>query len=189
MQTPNFEMFFQSCGECFLVIASDAPVYTIVAVTDTYLATTHTTREGIVGRPLFEVFPDNHADKDADGVANLTASLQRVLQTKDMDYMHMQKYDIIDPSSGSTAFEERYWIPRNAPILDEEGNVAYIMHHVSDATQQEELIHRFGGDGFEVGEDRDLTQLERLNKIMISRELRMIELKKELATYKAEANT
>jgi hypothetical protein len=187
MQTPNFELFFQSCGECFIVIASDAPTFTIVAATDAYLVTSHTTREAIIGRPLFEVFPDNPEDTSANGVANLTASLERVLETKKADYMPIQKYDIADPEK-KQGFEERYWIPRNTPILDADGNVLYIIQHVSDATQQEDLIHRFGGDGIEADKAHALSQIERLNKIMVSRELRMIELKKELAKFKGGAD-
>jgi len=38
-----------------------------------------TRREAIVGRHMFDVFPDNPADVGATGVRNLRASLERVL--------------------------------------------------------------------------------------------------------------
>lgn len=182
MSAPDFEKIFQSCGGLYLILSPDTPVFTIVAVTDAYLNATHTNREMIVGRELFEVFPDNPNDHTADGVSNLRASLMRVLDSKKIDYMPIQKYDVRLPEG---TFEERYWIPDNAPILDTEGNVVYIVHHVEDATSQEHLIHQFGGDDIFKGDEGKLTQVERLNKIMVSRELRMIELKKELAEYKA----
>lgn len=180
MNTPNFQKIFEGCEEGFLVLEPNSPTFTIVAVSDVYLQMTHTVREQIIGRGLFEVFPDNPADKNADGVANLTASLNRVLNTKAVDHMHLQKYDIRE-APYDPLFEERYWIPRNSPILDDDGNVLYILHHVSDATQQESLIHRFGGEGALDKNVSALTQIERLNNIMVSRELRMMELKKKLA--------
>jgi hypothetical protein len=183
MSAPDFEKIFQSCGGCYLILLPDAPVFTIVAVTDAYLSATHTKRDAIVGRGLFEVFPDNPHDHTADGVTNLRASLERVMSSKEIDYMKIQKYDVqIADMPGK--FEERYWIPDNAPILDEHGAVQYIVHHVEDATSQEHLIHQFGGDDIFKGDEAELNQVERLNKIMVARELRMIELKKELAAYK-----
>jgi hypothetical protein len=181
MSAPDFEKIFQSCGGCYLILLTNAPTFTIVAVTDAYLSETHTTREKIVEHPLFEIFPDNPDDQTADGVSNLRASLMRVLDSKEIDYMAIQKYDVRLPQG---EFEVRYWIPDNAPILDAEGNVIYIVHHVEDATSQEHLIHQFGGEDLIKGDEGKLTQVERLNKIMVSRELRMIELKKELAKYK-----
>lgn len=179
MSAPDFERMFQSCGGCYLILAPEAPTFTIVAVSDAYLNATHTKRDEILDRGLFEVFPDNPNDQTADGVSNLRSSLMLVLDSGHIDYMPVQKYDVRLPDG---TFEERYWIPDNAPIFDTEGNIQYIVHHVEDATSQEHLIHQYGGDDIE----GKLTQIERLNKIMVSRELRMIELKKELAEYKAK---
>ena len=51
------------------------PELTIVAVSDAYLKATRTKREEILGRNIFDVFPDNPADMAADGVSHLNASL------------------------------------------------------------------------------------------------------------------
>ncbi len=64
-----------------------------------------TRREEVVGRPLFEVFPDNPTDPGATGVRNLQASLDEVLRTGKPHRMALQKYDIRTPGG---AFEERY---------------------------------------------------------------------------------
>lgn len=181
METPDFKRIFQSLGGCYLILMPNAPTYSIVAVSDAYLEATNTVRENIVGLGLFEVFPDNPNDKTADGVNNLSASLQRVLSKKAVDLMKVQKYDIRRSQDEDRGFEERYWLPDNAPILDDAGEVLYIAHHVTDVTSQEQLINKYGGQthyGQRGGEQ--LTQLERLNKIMIDREVRMVELKKEL---------
>ena len=189
MQTPDFESIFQSLPECYLILRADQPQFTIVAVSDAYLKATHTQRELIIGRGLFEVFPDNPDDLTADGVSNLSASLSRVLSGKSIDFMPIQKYDIRRSHENDAGFEERYWIPDNSPILNQDGAVEYIVHHVTDATEPEQLIRKFGAVNHTHDMSGTLTQMERLNEIMIDRELRMVELKKELAQCRANGHT
>jgi signal transduction histidine kinase len=129
---PDFRELFQSTPGLYLVLAVDPPQFTIIAVSDAYLRTTMTTREGILGRGLFEVFPDNPEDPDATGVANLKASLERVIETRRPDTMAVQKYDIRKPDGG--AFEERFWSPVNTPVLGKEGSLRYVLHRVEDVT-------------------------------------------------------
>jgi light-regulated signal transduction histidine kinase (bacteriophytochrome) len=45
--------------------------------------------------------------------------------------MAIQKYDIRRPDG---TYEERYWSPMNAPLLDADQKVAYIIHRVEDVT-------------------------------------------------------
>jgi hypothetical protein len=63
------------------------PDLTIVAVSNAYLQATMTSREDILGRRLFDVFPDNPDDPAASGVRNLQASLSRVLESRAADAM------------------------------------------------------------------------------------------------------
>jgi signal transduction histidine kinase len=112
--------------------------FTILAVTDTYLRATMTQRDAIVGRGIFEVFPDNPYDPTATGVRNLRASLDRVLCQGMADTMAVQRYDIPKSDSPSGEFEERYWSPINSPVFDRDGRLAYIIHRVEDVT---EFVH------------------------------------------------
>jgi hypothetical protein len=84
-------------------------------VSDAYLRATMTARQDIVGRGLFEVFPDNPGDAKATGTENLRSSLHRVLALRVPDTMAVQKYDIPRPGPKGGAFEERYWSPLNTP--------------------------------------------------------------------------
>src|ERR1700730_11888759 len=112
--TPNFQALFQSAPNLYLVLT---PSLMIVAVSDAYLRATMTKREEILGRGIFEVFPDNPDDPVATGVHNLKASLHRVLQNHAADSMAVQKYDIRKPESEGGEFEERYWSPVNSPVF------------------------------------------------------------------------
>ena len=129
---PDYGAVFDAAPGSFLLLSPDL---TIVGVTDAYLAATMTSREGIVGRPLFEVFPDNPDDPSADGVRNLRASLERVLATRQPDRMPVQKYDIRRPDAAGGGFEERHWSPLNTPVLAADGVVRQIIHWVEDVTE------------------------------------------------------
>ena len=95
-----------------------------------------TEREAIVGRYLFDVFPDNPDDPSADGVAKLSASLTRVARQLQTDTMADQHYDIRRPDDQGGGFEVRYWSPMNSPVLDPDGNLVYIIHRVEDVTDR-----------------------------------------------------
>jgi PAS domain S-box-containing protein len=130
--TPDFQALFQSAPGLYLVLTRDL---NIVAVSDAYMRATMTKREEILGRRIFDVFPDNPDDPSATGVRNLRTSLQRVLQDKTSDTMAVQKYDVRKPESEGGGFEERFWSPFNSPVLGSDKEVAYIIHRVEDVTE------------------------------------------------------
>jgi signal transduction histidine kinase len=129
---PDFRILFESAPGLYLVLT---PGLIIIAASNAYLRATNTKRDEIVGRWIFDVFPDNPRDPAASGVRNLRASLNRVLQDKTTDAMPIQKYDVRRSSAEGGAFEERYWSPVNSPVLDETGELAYIIHRVEDVTE------------------------------------------------------
>src|ERR1700694_6174738 len=89
--SPDFRKLFESAPGLYLVLTDDL---TIVAVSDAYLRATMTTRDGILGRGLFDVFPDNPDDPAATGTRNLRPSLDVVRRDKIANTMAVQKYDI-----------------------------------------------------------------------------------------------
>lgn len=129
----DFWAVFESAPDAYLLLAPDPPRFTMMAANEARLRATLTRREDVIGRPLFEVFPDNPDDPAATGVRNLLASLKEVLRTGKPHRMALQKYDIPTPGGG---FEERYWDPLNSPVLDEDGKLIYIIHRVEDVTEQ-----------------------------------------------------
>ena len=74
----NYERLFDALPSPYLIMTAN---FTIVTVNDAYAAATMIDREAAAGRPMFEVFPDNPDDPDADGVGNLRQSLQTVVDT------------------------------------------------------------------------------------------------------------
>ncbi len=103
-RVPDFRSLFESAPGLYLVLRPDL---VIVAASNAYLSATMTRREDLLGRGIFEAFPDNPEDPGATGVSNLRASLERVRDTGRPDTMAVQKYDIRRPESQGGGFEER----------------------------------------------------------------------------------
>ncbi|HEY6708006.1 MAG TPA: hypothetical protein VJB61_10475, partial [Actinomycetota bacterium] len=118
MRPLDFESLFQAAPGSYLVLDPDL---VIVAVSDAYLRDTMTVRERVVGRGLFEVFPDNPDDPGATGESNLRASLERVRRDHVPDTMALQQYDIRRPEADGGGFEVRFWSPVNSPVLEPDG--------------------------------------------------------------------
>lgn len=125
----DFLRLFESCPHPYLVLCSD-PTFTIAAVSERYLAVTHTRREAIVGRGLFDVFPPNPGASTT-GSSNLLVSLERVLRERTQDVMGVQRYDL----AAVDGYEVRYWSPVNTPVFDQTGDIPLIIHHVEDVTE------------------------------------------------------
>ena len=126
----HYQRIFEALPGAFLLLRPD-PGFTIVGVSDAYLEATLKQRAEVVGRPLFDVFPDNPHTPDANSTLNLSRSLHRVIASRKPDVMALQRYDVPRADGG---FEMRYWSPVNAPVLAEDGTLLYIAHRVDNVT-------------------------------------------------------
>ncbi|MFI1994067.1 ATP-binding protein [Actinoplanes sp. NPDC020271] len=124
----DYRLLFRRAPTPLLVLD---PGLIIAEASDAYLAATLTRREDIVGRHIFDAFPDNPDDPGADGVAAINASLQRVLRDRAPDVMPVQKYDVPQPGGG---FATRYWAPLHAPLINAHGDLEFIVQRPEDVT-------------------------------------------------------
>ena len=163
---PDFRALFEGAPGSFLVLQPDL---TISAASDAYLRATMTRREDILGRALFDVFPENPDHPDAPGVANLRTSLRQVLRERRPDAVTAQRYDMRRPVADGAGFEERYWNLSNTPILGVDGEVAWIILDAEDVTP----LARQQGNPRQTGRnarDRE-AELRRLNETLEQRVL------------------
>ena len=193
---PFFQHLFESTPHPYLILRADA-TYTIVAVNDHYLSATGIVREHVIGKPLFEVFPDNPKDRSVSGVSDLHISLDSVVRYAKTDIMGVQKYDI-PLRNGSDGFETKYWSPVNAPVLDANGKVEYIIHNVEDVTDF--VLLQEANASMSLPQDRQNNRLEaevlkranevkEVNRLIKAREKELAELNdklKELDRLKTE---
>lgn len=135
---PDYRELLRGVPELYLILSSGL---TIIDTTDAYLSATKTRRENIVGRGIFDVFPDSPDNMAKTGADSLRTSLEFVLKERRPHVMAVQRYDLIvnsmavphDPAG--PGYEIRYWSPINTPVLAPEGEVRWIIHRVQDVTE------------------------------------------------------
>ncbi|HEY0896401.1 MAG TPA: PAS domain S-box protein [Sphingobacteriaceae bacterium] len=130
----HFEVLFKATPAPCLILKPDAPHFTICEVNAAYCQATSSSRTDLLGKGIFEAFPENSRDRVSNSIKNLKNSLMTVIATRSEHQMKIQKYDI--PIRGRKDFQVKYWNPKNFPVLDERGELIYIMHTVADVTAQ-----------------------------------------------------
>ncbi|MEU2801549.1 SpoIIE family protein phosphatase [Streptomyces sp. NPDC007117] len=101
------------------------------------------TREQLLGRYIFDVFPEHPDEPAAAGMRETQASMLRVVATGERDTMALLRYDIEDRERPGH-WVEHFWSPVNAPVLGPDGDVVLIVHRVEEVT---ELIRARGSPG------------------------------------------
>ncbi|WP_328768655.1 PP2C family protein-serine/threonine phosphatase [Streptomyces sp. NBC_00286] len=125
------------------MVALLTPDLVYVDANEDFLRLAGRTREQLLGRYIFDVFPENPNDPAAAGMRETRESMLRVVETGERDTMALLRYDIEDPERPGH-WQEHYWSPVNAPVHGPDGNVVLIVHRVEEVT---ELIRARGGPG------------------------------------------
>ncbi|HTE12371.1 MAG TPA: PAS domain S-box protein, partial [Chitinophagaceae bacterium] len=133
------DIFYNSLAP-MLIIGTDAPAYTMLDVNNAYLSTTHTTREDLIGKSVFGVFPANPTDNISRNIERTIFSFEQAIINKAVHIMSNYRYDI--PIPGTNDFEERYWTTSNTPVLDSNGAVMYFIHSPANVTEMYKLAER-----------------------------------------------
>lgn len=122
---------FEATPGISVIVLPDAPVYTLVAVSNDFIRASGMKREEVIGKGHFAVFPKSPDDPAFTGELNLKASFEYIIKHKQTHAIPLQRYDIPSPNGD---FLEKYWQSTNAPILNDEGELLYIVHSATDVT-------------------------------------------------------
>jgi PAS domain S-box-containing protein len=117
---------FESLPGLFLIFTHELK---IVAISNEFLEAIRARREDVIGRGIFEVFPDQPG---TEAIARWRESLERVRQTNAPDTMAVQRYDIRRPDG---VLEQRYWSPMNSPVLGTDLGIEYFINRVVDVSE------------------------------------------------------
>jgi PAS domain S-box-containing protein len=125
-----FRTLFEAIPGKFLVMTPKP--YRIVAVSDSYLRLIGVSRDMLIGRLLFDAFPDTSGGDPANGGDMLAASLQRVEATGTADVMPLVRYTVeIDAARPGV---DRHWSVVNTPVVGADAKISYIIHRVEEMT-------------------------------------------------------
>lgn len=134
LQELELSAIFHALPVPFLVLNANL---TVVFASNLFLKLTRTTEEQLLGRYIFDAFPEN-PNSDSQGVKIVEHSLQKVLKTKQTDSLGALNYEVWNPELNK--FEDRYWSTVNSPIV-KDGTVSYIIHKVEEVTEILKGVH------------------------------------------------
>lgn len=160
----DFEELFDAAPNSYLVLDADL---VIRYANRSYLQVTGVTREELVGRSIFEAFPETPAAPDA--AHDFGASLQRVLDSRKPDVVAPKRFDT-PVADRPGEFEERWWCGMSSPVLGPDGTVKWIIARADDVTEfmrppvtheltQPQSTHATGIASQVYARSRDLEQL------------------------------
>ena len=123
----------QPMAQC-LLSASTEP--TFIAVNQAFIKIVGRTQQQLEGHRVYEVFPTDPDLPSDSGPNAMRSALERVIQTR-LPYSVTVRYPIrITQPDGMPFVEDRYWSTSTAPIFDESGEIACLLHHTEDVTEQ-----------------------------------------------------
>ena len=138
--TVDLASAFDASPNPYVLITPDLE---IAGVNQAYLDITHSRREAIVGKPLFAAFDAGPGEEAPENVRLVKASLEKARDTRQRDHLAMVKFAISRPGQdGQPTFEDRFWSATHTPILDEAGEVAFLLQHTTDITELQQLRSR-----------------------------------------------
>ncbi|GAA0638522.1 sensor histidine kinase [Brevundimonas lenta] len=115
----------------------------IAGVNQAYLDVTNSDRDAIIGQPLFAAFDSGPGEEAPENVRQVRASLEKARDTRQRDHLALVKYSISHrDADGREVFEDRYWSATHTPMLDDQGEVVFLLQHTTDITELQHLRER-----------------------------------------------
>lgn len=140
MMTPDdYRTLFHASPHAYLVMDPDL---IILGASNPFLRSVQRTEEEIVGRYIFDAFPEDPKNRDGTNVSAVKKSLLRVLAKREPDTTPVVRYAIqVDTPDGQKS-ESRYWSVVHTPVFDESGRIRFIVQNSVDVTELYELDKR-----------------------------------------------
>ena len=131
LASPDFRAVFDASPQPLLLIAADAPKFTMLAVNPAHARAFATTPDALIGWGVLEVFGPQPDPAAAEFVEAIRTSFEAVLATGAAHQMAVRPYAV--PSPDGTA-EERYWSAINGPVFGPDGALTHLVSAVQDVT-------------------------------------------------------
>jgi PAS domain S-box-containing protein len=102
----------------------------MVDANQAYLELVGLPAEQILGRHVFDAFPNSPTNEGQDQEGDLRALMERAIREREPVGVELLRYDI----PVGDGFEVRWWSTCETPILGEDGEVTHLLHTPTDVT-------------------------------------------------------
>ncbi|MEX6508894.1 sensor histidine kinase [Jiella sp. M17.18] len=127
VEEPDFAGIFEVLPSPFMVLDADLRY---VAVNRAYEEATLRSRQELLGRGLFEMFPN-----EGESGRRLRASFDSVFATGEPDTIAFIPYEIPRPEWQGGGMEQRYWSATHTPLKAADGSVRFVVQNTVDVTE------------------------------------------------------
>lgn len=122
----------EAAPDAYLILSPDLEIQ---LVTDAYLAAMQVKREDVAGKHILDAYLDSSVIPEQNAAASMYESLNRVLETGKPHQVAIQQQDVPLLAQQGGGSKNKYWNTLNTPVLNDAGEVIYIIHQVSDVTE------------------------------------------------------
>lgn len=143
-------LIYNSIPTPCVILHPDRPNYTIAAANTAFFDATYIQLKALSGRKFFDAFPIN-SDDDGSRTRAIYAAFEHVLDHKQPYVIRYHRYDLSESDDNRNS---RYWNIETYPLLNEAGDIQFIIQSSTDVTAHYHAEKQLGE-----------------NQIMISREL------------------
>jgi PAS domain S-box-containing protein len=130
-QLPDFEALFRVSPYPYLLMDRQL---TIIGANHAYLKSTGRLEADLLGRYVFDAFPENPDDPSSTNVAEVRASLLRAIATGEPDTTAFLRYSVPRQTADGTVFDERFWSTVHTPVRGADGEVAFVAQNAIDVS-------------------------------------------------------
>jgi PAS domain S-box-containing protein len=128
----DFEAIFREAPNPYVLLDTGLR---IVDMNAAYLRATNSERDRIVGRYIFDAFPDGDDSPNSGGIEMVRQSLLKVIEERRPDHLALVEYSI----EGQDGYDRRYWSATHVPIFGSGGEVAFVLQNTVDVTELTKL--------------------------------------------------
>ena len=130
-QTLDFERIFDATPIALMVLDHELRY---VAANREYVRVTASNLDTLLGKHIFDAFPNDPSDPNNLPAQMLRKSLERVLATGQRDHLAFIPYKVPMEVDGEVRTGERFWSATHTPIHGADGKLAFILQYTVDVT-------------------------------------------------------
>ena len=127
----DYKKLFHSLTAPYIVFDADDPTFTIIEENEAHASVAMVRRQDVIGKPLFDAFPDTSEEYVKNGNSRLLESIRKVIKTGQQDVMPDLKYDLKDTEGN---LKVMYWSVSHHPVFDQDGTVRAVYQATEDIT-------------------------------------------------------